>query len=258
MGNWLRNLRFWLFVATFISCAFAATWYAGQFDIYNPLSIKYGLPFAFALMFILLSHELGHYFAAKWWGVEATGPMFIPLPIIPLGTLGAMITMNAKTIPNRKALFDIGVAGPWAGTIATIALLFPRWGDYLTQHSVDQISFAIVIGVLLTLANLMPFGQLDGGHVLYAATGAHYQRVKWVIMILAATFILVSQKIIGPATVLIFIFFGGINHWPTNDDMEDLDAKRKFLVALTVLLFVSLTVIISLISHVIFSGFRPH
>ncbi len=256
MGKWLRNLRFWLFVATFISCAFAATWYAGQLDIYNPLSITYGLPFSFALLFILLSHELGHYFVCKWWRVEATGPMFIPLPVSPLGTLGAIITM--KSIPNRKALFDIGVAGPWAGIIATIALLFPSWGDFLPKHSVDQISFAIVVGVLLTLVNLMPFGQLDGGHVLYAAAGAHYQRIKWVIMILATTFMLLSQKIIDPAIVLLFIFLGGWHHFPTTTDAEGLGAKRKFLVALTVLLYISLTAVISLMSNVIFSGFRPH
>ena len=245
MGNWLKNLRLWLFAATFVSCAFAATFYAGRFDIYNPLSITYGLPFASALLFILLSHELGHYFACRWWGIKTTGPLFIPLPISPLGTLGAMIKMKAKTIPNRKALFDIGVAGPWGGIIATMALLFPSWEDFLAKHSVDQISFAITVGVFLTLANLLPFGQLDGGHILYAAAGIHYQRVKWAVMILATVFMLLSQQIIKLNLISFFVFIGGVNHLPTNDDLEDLGAKRKFFVALTVLLFVSLAAAIS-------------
>lgn len=249
MGNWLKNLRLWLFVATFISCAFAATFYAGQFDIRNPLSITYGLPFASALLFILLSHELGHYFACRWWGIKATGPLFFPLPISPLGTLGAMITMDAKMIPDRKVLFDIGAAGPWAGIIATISLLFPSWRDFLPKHFADQISFAIGVGVFLTLANLMPFGQLDGGHVLYAAAGVNYQRVKWVVMILAAAFILLSQQVIKINLILFFVFIGGVNHCPTNDDLEDLGAKRKFLVAMTMLLYISLVAVVGSVSH---------
>ncbi len=168
-----------------------------------------GLPYSLALLGILGIHESGHYFMAKFYQVQATLPYFIPLPF-GLGTLGAFIQIRSP-IPNRRALFDIGIAGPLAGLMVTLPILV--WGlgqsqlvnlpaDATTQFDIQafnpriSILFALfsrlvfgadltmtsgidlhpvaiagVLGLVVTALNLMPVGQLDGGHIVHAMYG---------------------------------------------------------------------------------------
>ncbi|WP_247730054.1 site-2 protease family protein [Halovivax limisalsi] len=203
-----------LFVATALSTLFAgAFWY--QLDpIANPLGALGAWPFAAALLFVLGVHEMGHYVASRYHGVDASLPYFIPVPTL-IGTLGAVIKMNGR-MPNRKALFDIGVAGPLAGLVATVLVtvvglhlepihapqevvesadavelrlgyplllegLAAAFGEPLYRGDVTTMVNPVVIagwvGMLVTLLNLIPVGQLDGGHILRAILGPDQESV---------------------------------------------------------------------------------
>lgn len=255
MGNWLKNLRFWLFVATFISCAFAVTFYSGNFDIYNPLSISYGLPFALAIMFILLCHESGHYFTARWWGMtKVTGPMFIPMPISPFGTFGAVIKLDSAEIPNRRALFDIGAAGPWAGILATAAVAYFRQSFEADARISGQMMSAVFLGIILTWINLFPIGQLDGGHILYTLDKKNYFALEIFNIIFLAIYLAFFQVILTPLTLIFFIFIAGLRHSPTKDDDTPLGTARKYVSFLTILLFLAIMLLISAVSLVSFQN----
>jgi membrane-associated protease RseP (regulator of RpoE activity) len=179
---------------------------------YDPL-LK-GLLFTFTLLTILGAHELGHYFACRYYGVRATLPFFIPAPPIltPFGTFGAVIKIKEQ-IQSRRALFDIGIAGPLAGfafalPASIIGLIFaqaapPTAGGGIQFH--DPLLFIIIMKIfnlphlilwnpvywaawgtlLVTALNLFPVGQLDGGHVLYAVVGRRIH--KWVSIIVAVS-----------------------------------------------------------------------
>jgi membrane-associated protease RseP (regulator of RpoE activity) len=182
-------------VGLFAACC-ATTWWAG------------GPAFAATLMGILLCHELGHYVVSRRHGVEVSLPYFIPVPpVISVGTLGAVIRMR-KPIEDRNALFDVGAAGPVAGLVVAIPLLVVglllshlepiRHGDNLEGNSIlyALLKYAVFgrwlpsggidvrlhpmadagwFGLLLTMINLMPIGQLDGGHIARAALGQSHE-----------------------------------------------------------------------------------
>src|SRR5208283_301031 len=163
-----------------------------------PARLMHGLPFALTLMFILLAHEMGHYLYARHYRVYATPPFFIPFPSL-IGTLGAFIRIKGP-IPNRTALFDIGIAGPIAGFIPSCAAVlvglswssplafssappdvepgFPlafhfaarllHLSSPLTSLSLHPIAVAGWVGMFATALNLLPGGQLDGGHILFS------------------------------------------------------------------------------------------
>jgi membrane-associated protease RseP (regulator of RpoE activity) len=184
-------------VGLFAACC-ATTWWAG------------GPAFAATLMTILLCHELGHYVMGRRRGVEVSLPYFIPVPPqVTLGTLGAVIRMR-KPISDRNALFDVGAAGPIAGLVVAIPLLvvglylsdlepikpgeaiegnsilyalikYAVFGRWLPSGGIDvqlhPMAFAGWVGLLITMINLMPIGQLDGGHVARAALGQSHE--KW-------------------------------------------------------------------------------
>src|SRR6266481_1219138 len=204
-----------LFLLTLIStlvvgASFAASYAVGQspeidgfFSMYgtllaDPRYLLAGVPFAFTLLGILLAHELGHYFACRYYGISASYPYFIPAPTL-IGTLGAFIRIRSP-IYNRNALFDVGLAGPVIGFLfavpaLAIAILYSkvvpfsevnaatvfghplamrllvaalrpgvRPGDLLL-HPVGRAAW---VGLFATALNLLPGGQLDGGHILYA------------------------------------------------------------------------------------------
>lgn len=159
-----------------------------------------GFPFSITLLGILGVHEFAHYFSARKWHISVTLPYFIPAPFLPIGTFGAVIRMKSS-IPSRKALVDVGASGPIAGFIVAIAasivglhlskvtmatgtstgyilgesLLF-KFLSYLVlgklpenaNVSLHPVAFAGWIGLFVTALNLIPLGQLDGGHVLFA------------------------------------------------------------------------------------------
>ncbi len=197
-----------LFVATVVSTAYVgAVWYHVDLGA-NPLGIVQGWPFVIAVLGVLGVHELGHYVASRYYGVQATLPYFIPVPTI-FGTMGAVIRMKGR-IPSRTALFDIGIAGPIAGLVATVVVTvvglylppvtappelvdsesalqismgFPPLLELLSWLTAQPLEYAdpatsvnpVVIGgwlgMFVTLLNLIPVGQLDGGHVTRAMLG---------------------------------------------------------------------------------------
>lgn len=169
----------------------------------NPAILKEGLVFSGSLLAILASHESGHYFFCRYYGVNATLPFFIPQPplLVP-GTFGAFIRMKSP-VPSRRALFDIGLAGPLAGFVVLLPVAFA--GVLTLQHQVippgasgitfnDPLLFRLIgwafginlndgiinpfylaawFGALVTALNLMPVGQLDGGHGTFSVFGQH-------------------------------------------------------------------------------------
>ncbi len=162
-------------------------------------SIRLGAVFSATLLCILGLHETGHFLAARRWGVPSSLPYFIPFPLSLVGTMGAVIRLRGP-IPSRRALFDIGAAGPLAGWILSVAAIgigymqaetvlrsqppdavSLEFGSSLLMTAVERLRwgpdvvvllnpflYAGWIGMLVTALNLMPIGQLDGGHVLYA------------------------------------------------------------------------------------------
>ncbi|ALG81105.1 membrane associated metalloprotease [Halanaeroarchaeum sulfurireducens] len=202
-----------LFVATVLSTLFVgAQWYY----VRDPLStaIVSAIPFTLAVMGVLGTHELGHYVMSRYHDVDASLPYFIPFPTI-VGTMGAVIRMRGQ-IPDREALFDIGVAGPIAGLLATVVVsavglmlppvAVPEW--VLAAQSTVEVEFGyppllhaiawqldaplvyddptkvinpVVIGgwvaMFITFLNLIPVGQLDGGHILRAMVGPAQERI---------------------------------------------------------------------------------
>ncbi|MBA3458030.1 MAG: site-2 protease family protein [Deltaproteobacteria bacterium] len=193
---WAQSI--WAHTLLFVA-SFATTWWYG------------GPYFAGTLMGILLCHEAGHYIVGRMRGVDASLPYFIPLPPqISFGTLGAVIRMKSP-ITDRNALFDVGAAGPVAGLIVAIPLLviglhlsevgpvlpdtaiegnsilyavikYIVFGRWLPGDGVDvqlhPMALAAWVGLLVTAINLMPIGQLDGGHVARAALGERHERLS--------------------------------------------------------------------------------
>jgi membrane-associated protease RseP (regulator of RpoE activity) len=193
--------------------------------------VTHGWQFAVPLLAILLAHEFGHYFAARYHRVPASLPYFIPVPFIGLfGTLGAVIAMPAR-IRSRNALLDIGASGPIAGLVVAIPVLVwgiahssvqAHGGSYTQEgqsllyvalkwlvhgtipagHDVylHPAAFAGWGGLLLTMINLLPFGQLDGGHIAYALFGEKQNRAApWIQRALLALFLYVLATNVLPA-----------------------------------------------------------
>ncbi len=243
--RWIKDVRVWLFVATFLTVSFAGSSFSGLMDFKKPLSIFYGVPFALSLLTILLAHEMGHYVAAKRWGVEVSGPYFIPFPFF-LGTFGAFIGIKSP-IPNRTALCDIGAAGPWAGigmAIAILSLVYPFRLE-LASFVANQARFAILIGFLVTLINLLPSGSLDGGHLIYAFLGGLDRRIVGITMffsfLLTVMFVAFFNSLISPLVLFIlYIIGGGMRHPPTETDSLPLDWKRKVVIVITFILYAAL------------------
>jgi len=218
--------------------------------------------YALAVMIILTAHEMGHYLQARRYGVRVSLPYFIPMPLTPIGTLGAVIAMDAR-VPNRKVLFDIGVTGPLAGIVPTLvccvwgmqqaryvpvgqdAMIF---GDPLLFHwlaswllgprpegqeiLLNPILFAGWVGLLITSLNLLPIGQLDGGHILYALLG---RKARWVAQwALGAATGLVIYTIIryhnpGWMLMVILLYLIGPGHPPTYQDHVGIGPFRQVL-----------------------------
>lgn len=236
--------------------------------LFNPTNLFYGaLYFSLPLMAILFIHEMGHYYYSMHHGLKTSFPYFIPIPpILPgfnIGTFGALIS-SGDPMPNKKALFDIGLSGPIAGflvavpvtiigiftsdivplsgfqsgdTILGISLLFYLLQEVLVTippgYALDlnAIAFAGWIGLLITSINLLPAGQLDGGHIFRAALGDKQKYVGWI-----AVFIMIFTGWWFFAFIIILLL--GMNHPPPLNDYSPLDTKRKLLFALAVLMLI--------------------
>ncbi|MFN8596139.1 MAG: site-2 protease family protein [Anaerolineae bacterium] len=236
----------------------------------RPTLLLEGIPFAFTLLLILGVHEMGHYIAGRLHRTAVTLPYFIPVPpfgILPLGTLGAFIQMRSP-IPNRRALFDIGIAGPLAGLVvaigayaiglsnATIAhgngglslgrSIFTQFLIGLFQPEalnpgvgvqLNPVLLAGWLGLFVTVINLLPIGQLDGGHILYAVMG---HRAAWVGLITIGALAFLGLRF-NATTWLLWGFLGllfGVRHAPALDDITPLDPARKVLAVIVLIIFV--------------------
>ncbi|HIK12290.1 MAG TPA: site-2 protease family protein [Oscillatoriaceae cyanobacterium M33_DOE_052] len=243
----------------------------------DPKLLLTGLPYALALMTILGCHELGHYFAARFYKVPVTLPYFIPFPIV-LGTFGAFIQIRSP-MPDRKALFDVSIAGPCVGLLLTLPILIwglahstvvdlpergglfsvqalnPRFSLLLTLLSklvigssltaangihLHPVAVAGYIGLIFTALNLMPVGSLDGGHMVHAMFG---QR-NGALIGQTARMLMLVLTFVQPDFLLwgVFLFLIPIIDSPALNDVTELDNRRDFcgLLALTVLALIIL------------------
>ncbi len=239
--------RSWINILLFILTV-ASTWLTG------------GPSYSIAIMLILLGHELGHYFMSRRHGIRATLPYFLPFPLSPFGTFGAVIRMESTT-PSRKALFDTGIAGPLMSFClsipailiglklseivptsqlkeGTLRLADPLLFSFLERIVIGEvpktsdiilhpIGYAGWVGLFVTALNLLPIGQLDGGHIAYALFGRR-SRMIFVIAIAVMAFITVFYNPGWLILVILFIVFG-FRHPAPMDDLTRLDGKRKLL-----------------------------
>ncbi len=260
-GNPQINLI--LYIATVISTVFTGAM------LFSPsFNLAHGLMFGGALMGILTAHEGGHYLVSRLRKAPASLPFFIPLPF-PLsitGTLGAVIVQR-EPFENRRTLLEIAVAGPIAGFIVAVPLLalgyalstaqvnapIPenatffgdslltllmttvRFGSPDALVDLHPIGFAAWIGLLITGINLLPAGQLDGGHVVYALLGHRAKYVSYATIALMAALAFISQAWIL-WVVLLFLF--GRNHPPSLNEAVTLKSIHLLLIVVSVLVFI--------------------
>ena len=262
---WLHLL---LFVLTIFSTLVAGMVQKGINPLKHPGMIYVGIPFSATLIIILLSHELSHYFASRRHNTVATLPFFIPAPTL-IGTFGAVIKMKSPIL-SRRALVDIGASGPISGFLVSLiacviglhlshvvrgphAAQGITLGDSLIFYILTRlvvgrvaggdlvlnpIAFAGWIGFFVTFLNLLPAGQLDGGHVAYAFLGPLHKAVsRTLVGVLAVIgFFFWKGWIVWAALLLIL----GLKHPPVYEWEVPMEPSRK-LVGLAVLLIFVLT-----------------
>jgi membrane-associated protease RseP (regulator of RpoE activity) len=241
----------------------------------NPHMLYEGLIYASCLIFILTSHEAGHYIACRIYGVDATLPYFIPAPpMLAVGTFGAFIKI-VSPMPSKRAVFDIGVAGPLAGFVALIPIAIiglytmqpvpteklinlqqtVTISDPLFSHLIGWIIginpansysnpfyISAWVGFLVTALNLIPAGQLDGGHAIYAVFGEKMHKfigrlafVSMLILTLLGWFYFNSPS--GLLFIIILFIMLRVRH-PKPFDQTPLDAKRKIVALVTFIVFI--------------------
>ncbi len=236
----------------------------------NPLQVFYrGLPFSISLLSILLCHEFGHYTASRIHGVNVSLPYFIPaFWFSPIGTFGAFIKSKSAFI-NKRQLLDIGAAGPLSGLVIAIIVysigiasssILPApkdisgvmtMGDSLLNASItyiikgpvpegqaiffNSVAFAGWVGILVTMLNLLPIGQLDGGHIIYALFG---KKQKFLANAVFIILIALSFVWMGWAFWLIIAIFMKPAHPPTVMDELPLGPGRKFVGYLSIAVFI--------------------
>jgi membrane-associated protease RseP (regulator of RpoE activity) len=230
----------------------------------------HGFWYSLSILAILGSHELGHYFACRYYGVDASLPYFLPAPLPLTGTLGAFIRIR-QPIPTKKQLFDIGIAGPLAGFIVAVPVLligvslshvvrippnfqgmelgepllfklisWLRWGSPPDGYSMNMhpMAFAAWFGLLATALNLFPIGQLDGGHISYAVLGrwSTLLTAVMVLCLIGLTFVSTSWMVWTFLTIgMLFVF--GARHPRTIDEHVPLDRGRQWLAVFALLMF---------------------
>jgi membrane-associated protease RseP (regulator of RpoE activity) len=232
----------------------------------NPALLRIGLAFSIPALLILFCHEMGHFIACRIYRIPCTPPFFLPSPFN-FGTFGAFIRIKAP-IQSKRQLFDVGIAGPIAGFVALIPCLsygiaqsqvsraIPPDGSLLllgrslaielavrlfhgplppgTTLNLHPVALAAWLGLFATALNLLPLGQLDGGHILYAATGAFQRRLAlpfWLALALLGY--------LWPGWLLwcVIVLVIGLRHPPVYDEATPLDPKRRALAWVALALF---------------------
>lgn len=281
-----RPARLWLhaglFLLTLVTCAasghrLAANFSAGRpafqfgedligmtLPLIEPARLIDGLPFALALLGILMAHEMGHYVACRRYGLDATLPFFLPAPSF-IGTFGAFIRIRSP-IYSRRVLFDVGVAGPIAGYVVLLPVLLAglamsktspgiaeagdlEFGTPLLMWFLEQAFFpgvstadiylhpvarAAWVGIFATALNLLPIGQLDGGHILYSLFGERHRLLSK----LSIAALIPLGYLYWPWWVwAVALYFIGRRH-PYIYDETPLDGKRKVLAVVAAAMFI--------------------
>ena len=264
---WLHALLFVLTIAT-TTLAGIGHYVAFRANFLTPpgtLSARLiwpGLYYSVTILAILGCHELGHYFACRYYDVDASLPFFLPVPTPLTGTLGAFIRIR-EPIPAKRMLFDIGIAGPLAGfavavpalvlgvSLSHVAKLPPdftgfelgepllfklvswlTWGSIPEGYSLNlhPIGFAAWFGLLATALNLFPVGQLDGGHICYAVFGRRSTYVTVVMVMVAIGLSFVSASwIVWTALMVVMLLVFGPRHPRVFDEEVPLDRTRRWL-----------------------------
>jgi len=256
-----------LFLLTVVTTLLAGSFLEGGNPFTRIEDLAMGLPFAFTLLAIIGCHEFGHYFMCKKHGVAATLPYFLPAPPpFIIGTFGAFIKIRSP-ITNNRALFDIGAGGPIAGLIVAIPAIFigldmsevreldPEGffslGDPIIMKIISKIVFGEIpegfdvhlnsiafagwVGLFVTALNLLPIGQLDGGHIAYALIG---KRQAWLGYIVFFALFPLTLFWAGWIFPIIISFLIRIRHPIGITNLEPLDARRKILGVVCLVMFV--------------------
>jgi membrane-associated protease RseP (regulator of RpoE activity) len=268
-----RRSRLWVNVVLFLATVGTVMLGGALMEGYDPLgdpptAVLSGLPFACALLGILVTHEAAHFLVARAHGMRASLPYFIPMPLSTIGTFGAVIKMESP-IRDRKALLDVGLAGPLAGLAVSLVVLVmglrmsevTTWlpqaplmplgtgllVDWITEAVLGPLAdYQVVVlhpialagwfGIFITFINLIPVSQLDGGHTGYAFFGPAHRFVAILVFVGMLVLGLFSQWWFLWA-ILVFAL-GGLRHPPPLNDITPLDGKRKALAIFSfVLLF---------------------
>jgi membrane-associated protease RseP (regulator of RpoE activity) len=275
---WLHALLFLLTIAT--TTLVGAEHYAAYLLDFTsrPIGMPFsallvrGLWYSVTILLILGCHELGHYVACRYYDVDASLPFFLPVPISITGTLGAFIRIR-EPIPQKRMLFDIGIAGPLAGFAVAVPALFigvamshvvrvPEnfngvelgepllfkaaewlmWGRIDDPYSLNlhPIAFAAWFGLLATALNLFPIGQLDGGHISYAVLGpkSTYVTVLSIGVAIALAGYFSSSWIVWSGLMVLMLIVFGPRHPRVFDEDVPLDRSRMILAGVALLIFV--------------------
>ena len=248
--------RTFLHILLFVLTVLSTIWVGGRL-------------YSLAIMTILLSHEMGHYLTSRRYGVPSTLPYFIPFPYFPFGTFGAVIKMRG-VIPDKRSLFDIGASGPLCGFILALVCAcigielssavkmggasagLIQLGDPLLFKALEwvlvgnlprhyelvlhPVAYAAWVGLFVTALNLLPIGQLDGGHIAYAVLGRKsiwVYRVLLPLLVVLAIFYSTGWLVL---TILLSVF--GIHHPQPVDSVTPLGKRRKALAVVMLCIFV--------------------
>jgi len=270
-SRWTINLV--LLLATILSTMFIGA--SMEFASRDPQEsfwigdLLLGIPYCLSIMAILGAHEMGHYFAARYHKVPVSLPYFIPFPLPPFGTFGALIRLKAP-VKNKRALLDVGAAGPLAGLFVALPILLyglslsnikplPTEIYQLEGNSIlyalskilvkgqmypsgnedvflGQIAWAGWVGLFITGLNLIPVGQLDGGHIAYALIGSRARLLFWPVIVALILLVIFTQTFTWALWVVLLFVLGRV-YAELLDDMTRLDDRRKWVAIISLILF---------------------
>ncbi len=249
-----------LFICTIATTILAGALQQGVDPLQDPSQLIKGLPFSAALLFILVSHEMGHFITSRYYHIDASLPYFIPAPTL-IGTFGAFIKMRSPVM-NKRVLLDVGANGPLAGLLVTIPILAVglrlsevkelttpiaegmTLGSSIILHLMTRLvlgnlpdtqqivlhplGFAGWIGLLVTSMNLIPVGQLDGGHIAYAVFGRRTRHISRAVLLgMLVLGIWASSMWLMWALILFLLL--GVRHPAPLDYEIPLDRRRRIL-----------------------------
>ncbi len=230
----------------------------------EPELLLLGIPFSFTLLTILGAHELGHYFACRYYHIQSSYPFFIPAPTL-IGTMGAFIRIRSPIV-NRKALFDVGLAGPVVGflfavpalavaiafsklvpasevdsplvfgqpMLSRLLMMVLRPGVDAADLFLHPVGRAAWVGLFATALNLLPAGQLDGGHIVFALSSEQHRRIS-----LAVALALLPMGWFWQGWLLwsVLLFLFGFRHPRLLDRWERIDNKRRVWAVIALVIF---------------------